>query len=102
MNEQELRELRIAAELSAHRAVHQLLREAMETVLQSLESQQRVALSKVILLRIAELRHRYRALSFPDLQAAESDLYSAEVNDAFDRLADEIHSSIAPFTRRTS
>ena len=93
MTENEHQRLRIAADATAARALMiwaaKLLRASLPP-----EDHLRAEVLSAVRQKLSLARSDYLQMTFPEMTAIESDLWAAEAQDAFDRLAKEFESCL--------
>lgn len=89
MNDEELRQLRVATDATALQALFSWHLQVIPALLFGMPEEQRTQSVKVMLRKLAETRADYLQMTFPEMSWAESDLWAAEAQEAFDRRAKE-------------
>ena len=97
MTDEELRQLRVAADAVALKSLFSWQCQVIQGLLLSLPEESRTQSVKVMLRKLAENKADYMQMTFPEKSAAESDLFAAEVQEASDRWAKEFQACVAPF-----
>ena len=97
MTDEELRQLRVAADVVALKSLFSWQCQVIRGFLLSLPEEPRALSVKVMLRKLAENKADCLQMTFPEMSAAESDLFAAEVQEASDRWAKEFQSYVTPF-----
>ena len=99
MTDDELRQLRVAADATALQALFRWQIQLIQALLCGLPEETRTQSVKVMMRKLQEKRLDCSQMTFPEMPWSVSDLWAAEAQDAFDRRAQELEAGVQSFVQ---